>query len=848
MLAPRSTLILALAALACLAVAPCSFGTGSFRFLTPAQRQLSLVGPVAWSLDLPRRGRIETLVVEVDGVPLDPGAVAIEAGIASGVIEGLAAGEHVLRAVIQLDLGGLASALVARQAFGLVALRGDPDACEVLSDVDCMLPYPSSRFLEPDASRATGVRLALTPETIPGFPVPFSPADLNRQDGFSPLVQLLTAFEGGVDPELSNAPRLLAATRSTDGRSLESDSPTLLLDVTDGLTPVLHFVEPDARAARGAFPERELLFLRPAAALQPGHRYVVAMRSLVRPDGTPIQAEPVFAALRDRRPTTIDAVEQRRPDMEALFALLEQAGVARHELLLAFDFVVQSEEELTRELVAMRARALDWLDAQWGETFTVFPLLDDPPEGTDASLQNDCADPGERVWRLVRGTFTSPLFLDSDPLLAPTVGGRLVDEDGDGLPEIQGTMQANFEVAIPCGVLDEGGTSLPPILLGHGLFGNAGGASLLANALDGVLVEQGLGRYQRIGGATDWLGLSSYDFSVGGASFITNAVLFDPANFGTLPDRLRQGVVNTLVLARMMKRGAFNTHPAFRVEAEGPGGGGTPPAVGVFDTGAELDYFGVSLGGIMGLLTAAVSPDLRRVAVDVPASNFSVMIQRSTAIGLIAAVLDFLNRDAMSQAIFFSLGTELWDSAEPGGYLHHVVRDPLPGSGEAKDVLMTVARFDGVVSNEASEMTARGLGIPNLYDASGPAGSAVNGLLGIPDQPAPLAEGDADFVGAMVYHDLGMYDLDDPEILPFVPPLANDTAASNCDPHGRSFRTGAGVQQITTWLATGVIDDFCEGVCDGFSADGTEPEPFELSEGREVPCDPLTEPPPSFGR
>jgi len=359
----------------------------------------------------------------------------------------------------------------------------------------------------------------------------------------------------------------------------------------------------------------------------------------------------------------------------------------------------------------------------------------------------------------------------------------------------------------------------------------------IAQAIGARRVANGGDDFLRIGGATDWLGLSSFDFdfsSILAPSFILQAVLFDPGNFGTLPDRLRQGMTNALVLARMMKEGRFNADPAFH----------TPDGEGVFPGPDEaLDYFGISLGGIMGTQFAALSPDAERVSLDVPASNFSILIQRSSAIGLISLALNLLNPDPMVQALFFAMAEERWDSAEAAGYLHNLTRNPLPGSGPPKDLLVTLARFDGVVSNEASEIYARTLGLPNLRDDTAPAGSALADLPGIPDVPGPLAEGDPAFVGAMIWYDLGMYDLDDPAHTPFIPPLANLAASSPCDPHGQSFSTGAVAEQIGAGLDTGVIANTCDGLCDALATGGGF-QAFELPNDRTEPCDPLAGPNP----
>ena len=44
---------------------------------------------------------------------------------------------------------------------------------------------------------------------------------------------------------------------------------------------------------------------------------------------------------------------------------------------------------------------------------------------------------------------------------------------------------------------------------------------------------------------------------------------------------------------------------------------------------AHLDYDGNSQGGIMGLMLAAVSPDIERAVLGVPGMNYSLLLPRS---------------------------------------------------------------------------------------------------------------------------------------------------------------------------------------------------------------------------
>jgi hypothetical protein len=817
----------------------------NFYFETPQWGLLSgETGPLAVSIHIPSSiVRLESLAVYMDGQPalsLAAGELSVVDGRATGEIPDVPLGVHVLEARAAVVLPFLVGAELHDESWLERIALDRPDDCEVLNDVECVLPFPSSRYLA-EAETPTGYRVSYPEGVLPGMPLPLASAAFSGQDGFSPAVQILTHFPGGVDPALSRASRLQGETRSYDDRSLSLRSPTLLLDVDRGMQPVLHFVERDSRAATGDAPEREILFIRPAVTLEPGHRYIVAMRGLIRPDGSEVVPEPVFRALREGRPSDIPAVEARREHLEDVFRRLYRLGINIRRLDLAFDFVVQSEQGLTGEMLAMRDRAFDWLATQTGPTFDVQPFAAPGAEDTgDLSLEHDCSEPEQNTWRRLRGRFQVPLFLDSDPLLASAVAGRLVDDDGDGLPDAQGLMSANYEIVLPCAAQT---ADLPPLLSGHGLFGRGAQVAGFPSHMSEILTGYGLPPFDRISGATDWLGLSIFDFDITQPltpSFVIHGLLLDADNFGALPDRLRQGMTNALVLGRMLKQGHFNAHPAF----QRAGGAGVLPG-----PTAPLDYYGISLGGIMGTQLAALSPDVEHVGLNVPGQNFSILIQRSTAIGLISLVLNVLNPDAMSQAIFFGLAEELWDSAEPAGYLRNVTGSRLPGSGDAPNVLMSIARFDGIVANETSEISARTMGLVNLRDVATPSGSAVSGLVGIPDVAPPIAPDDATRRGAIVYHDFGMYDLSDPEILPYVPPLANKLSekTSNCDPHGWN-RSGASVQQMTHFLgASGEIESFCDGLCDALDSSG-QPLPFELPPDLTEPCDPLTAPPPVFDR
>lgn len=832
---PRSprrarAVLLALVPAALLSLAPtCSDSpAGPFAFTAPELGLLSAAGDVDFRLAVPGGVDPASLQLLLDGQPVAPSVLVHGAGEVTGTLPSVAEGPH------RLEARGLREGtwLDTATEFSLVALQ-NPDECEILNQVECVLPFPSSRFLEP-ADTVTGLRTVFGANTFPSFNRvaadrygnmgngPLDPTPFLQNDGFSPTAQVLMHFPGGVDPVASDAPRIDPATRVYGTRSLENDSPTLLIDYDTG-ERVLHWIENDAQALDpndpfGFDPTRVVTFLRPGVSLRPGHRYIVAVRDLVSPSGAPVTAEPVFAAIRDGSPSDLPAVEERRAGLEPVLERLAGLGVERSDLILAFDFTVQSDHSLTHEMLTMRDESFAWLADQQAQGLSPFTVT------STNEVNPGCADPTQPIWREVRGTFSVPLYLDSDPYFRDPAQGifrnreiGFLMRDASGKPVWNGTTEAPFGVAIPCAVFEPGGVRpLPPLVVGHGLFGDGPGT------VSGLTQADALADFEFIAGATNWAGLSSPDvegcnFDVGPDlsldCFIVK-VLGNLDNTEALADRLRQGQLATLVLTRMMKSGVFNAHPAFQA----------PSGEGVMEEELEAYYFGASLGGIMGTMFAALTPDVERLNVDVPAINFSLLLQRATPFLQLELLLDFLvNPDPLQQAVGFSAIHELWVRGEPAGYATHVTGDPLPGVPWPKRVLMTVALYDQQVSNLGSILAGASLGLPNLE------GSVLKGLPGMPDVTGPRDSG-------FIVYDTASFDPANPAHLPFIPPLANEQAQPNrCDPHGRRGFIPASVDQLLTFLTPlGLIENFCtdDGICNAS-------EPAEIPFGDAVACDPL---------
>ena len=143
--------------------------------------------------------------------------------------------------------------------------------------------------------------------------------------------------------------------------------------------------------------------------------------------------------------------------------------------------------------------------------------------------------------------------------------------------------------------------------------------------------------------------------------------LFDLSKFKVLPDRLAQGLLNELFLARLMYHPqGFGTNAAFQ-------NSGTS----VIRTD-HVYYMGASQGGIMGGPLTALSPDCTQASLLVGGMNYSMLLPRSIDFDLYAGFMYPSYPDQMARPLLFGLMQMLWDRSEPNGYAHRMTDNPLP--------------------------------------------------------------------------------------------------------------------------------------------------------------------------
>ncbi len=535
---------------------------------------------------------------------------------------------------------------------------------------DCLLPFPSLHFTQPDESTPTGLRLNYTSDKFrgPDGDLDFDLSIINIADGISPVSPMLVNFGVDIDPAFLSG-------RGEQAQTVEPGAPIALIhSATGDAVPVLTEMD-QANRHLTDYADRHALIIRPLAPMEPGERYIVLLSSSLRDvDGKPLSSPPVFEALRDSIATDDPIIEEMRDRFESNFAVAEAAGWSRDELLLSWDFQVTSDAHLLGPARSIREQVMA-ITASASPAYTI-----DEVE----------VDPNESVAWLVRGTFTPPSFIDAD--------NNLVLDGHEVVHQVDDDRAYEFTMVIPALARDRGGLSL--VLVGHGLFGT--GSSMLvggtaeetfhpiSNDLGAVLI------------ATDWIGLSGGDMSL-----IISEILTDLSRIRVVTDRLVQSHANNLALVELAL-GDLSADPAFATDHGEP----------LIDPTSVM-YYGISLGGIQGAGQVALSQRISRAVLAVPGAGWSHLIQRSTQFTPFEVVIDSLYPDPLTQSVLIAGVQTFFDWSDPAS-LARLYADPISADDPDKVVILQEAIGDCQVANITTDLLARTMGVSHLEIATDP--------------------------------------------------------------------------------------------------------------------------------
>ncbi|MCB9780809.1 MAG: hypothetical protein H6742_19730 [Alphaproteobacteria bacterium] len=480
--------------------------------------------------------------------------------------------------------------------------------CDDQDPARCMLPWPSSAWLEADAGTSTGLRISIQPDS---FPVDDDARWMNQADGFSRLTPVATVLDGVVaDSGLAPWPawsddsalRIYVAEpdRADYGRSVP-----LWTQVTTNES-----LSPDSLIA--GFPRE------PLAA---GAEHVVVLTDGITVDGD--------APVADRETRVILGLDEPATDHEARLAayhaptrtLLADVGQDPAHVLRVWDFTTRSAEDPTRRLASMIEQVAAATDG-FGVEF----------DGVGSSGN-------ETIDLIVLGRITGvPDFRDAD--------GRLV-LDADGLPVQQGTTDAEFRVMVPAGDGDYRVT-----LYGHGTGGDVGDDSF-----DKEFASFGIGK-----AGTRFLGWTGAEL----VTLFTSLNAFQSGIEGSTTG-LMQAVANTQAILLALDGGVLSD----ALSADTVGGEPNPAAGRRPDLSVPF-WMGGSLGGAMGCLISSAFPQVDYAICNVPNGAWSHTIPGSllyeTALkGPLANVygdeIDVVHQLLISQTSWDDIDAAAW--AEP---------------------------------------------------------------------------------------------------------------------------------------------------------------------------------------
>jgi hypothetical protein len=633
--------------------------------------------------------------------------------------------------------------------------------CDSFDTTRCIFPFPSDYFSTGGADTTTGRRLLIGPKAIaPATAAAINPKRWNEADGWS-VGPMLIVQNPNIDLTVTGAAPI------TDlAQSLAPSAPVVIIDAETGEKQLL-WVERDSRGATVA---DQPLLIRTAKNLKEGHRYIVAMRNMKDSMNAAVPAPASFQIYRDNIASDLLPVAARRPHMEDIFEILTDAGIARNELYLAWDFTTQSSDSVAGRLLEMRDDAFATLGAA-APTFTVTAVTPNPAAG---------------ILRYVDGKFQVPTYLNADEQTLRTDINLLPYNSGD-------TYEASYRCVIPLSATTGGVAPAIPAkisLYGHGLLGahtevSASNVRSMANEHNFIFC------------ATDWTGFANEDVTMAAS------VLLAFTNFPAFIDKQHQGMLNMMFLGRLMKHAnGFTSHPDFQVGGES-----------MLDT-SNLFYDGNSQGGILGgVLAAFIQDGVSRMVLGVPGMNYSTLLNRSVDFDEFDATFQMNYSQSTDRQMLLSMSQLIWDRTDASGHINHVTGDMYVGT-PAKTLLYHVAFGDHQVAPVTAEIAARSNGA-HIHTPVLPMGKIVPEVTPYYDIPAVPSY---PFSGsALVIWDSGnpappTNNTPPPAIDPVMAGLEACTNDTNGDPHSCPRSDPDARMQKAAFLdAAGQLIDVCGG-------------------------------------
>jgi len=451
----------------------------------------------------------------------------------------------------------------------------------------------------------------------------------------------------------------------------EPDSPVLLFRV-DGVDEGPLYPQRVPVEVR-SIEEGQAQIFEPMLPLKPATRYALLIRQMdeewLGADHCLAQGEELTQLLEG----AADRASQPYPLSEGLAEAIETAGVARAQVAALTIFTTQSEPMLSLEIAEhIKAQRYEWLD--------------------EPSCEAE-----DELYTLCTRSFMAMDFRDEGVIREAT-------------PHAEHPVKVYFWK--PTNRVDE----RPVILYGHGIGGDVYNSYGVLEMLNGKPISML---------AIDAVAHGEHPDAPSGPGDNSAQTVF---KFFALDlpsqtiqalkarDNFRQSTYEKLQLIELL-------HQDADINADGR---------------ADLDpsmiaYYGLSLGGIMGVELLALEPRISAGLLTVPGARLVSVITDGSLIGSFIPIIHNLVGGEEAFNSFTPLAQVLIDGADPGSFapwvLHHRQDEAAP-----PHLLMQMAIDDGTVPNAANRALARGLGLPHV----GPVAQDV-GLLELEGAPSSLS-------------------------------------------------------------------------------------------------------------
>ena len=294
----------------------------------------------------------------------------------------------------------------------------------------------------------------------------------------------------------------------------------------------------------------------------------------------------------------------------------------------------------------------------------------------------------------------------------------------------------------------------------------------------------------------NWLGLCSQDLPT-----IVDMLATNLTNFMMVPDRLHQGMLNALYLMKLFLSSGFQNDDIFIFDN-----------IKVINEPYNHNYFGNSLGGILGSVYMSLTDDVTHGVLSVPGFPFSLLLPRSINFRSFFDLLKDRYLDDVDRIMLMSWFELLWVRLEPSGYISHLNKNVFNGN-PIHNVLIESALGDAQVTWLSGELLGRSLDC-YMYNSDVSEGNETLYGFNFINDNIIINTSESNNIGACM---IQIWNYNVP-LVPFVnlpPPRTHDT-------HG--FNKLQPQTQIENYdfYTKGIIYNACDGPCNGVTPAPTE--------------------------